>query len=263
MRSYIAALTVFASFVVPAGTSVAKVVKFEVVNVQSPAFEGRTFGEIGTYDRIIARATVAVSPTDKHNTIIVDIDRAPRNSEGLVEATTDVEILRPTVAANGNRRLLYDVVNRGAQRAIGMFNDSMAWSNPPKSSDAGNGFLMSRGYTIVFSGWQGELPVDGRSKVISVPVVQGITGLSREEFVFDHTKNPTVETLTYPAADLDPAKATLTVRQYESDARVTPADLTFKFESPDRISISRPAGFDAGAIYELIYTARAFLNPAA
>jgi len=83
----------------------AKVVKFEILRTESPAFERRTFGAVGTYDRIIARATVAVSPSDPHNSVIVDIDRAPRNAQGLVEAVTDVEILRPTVAANGNRRL--------------------------------------------------------------------------------------------------------------------------------------------------------------
>ena len=67
---------------------------------------------------------------------------------------------------------------------------------------------------------------------------------------------PRSTTLTYPAADLDPAKATLTVRQRETDPRVTPADLSFTFEAPDKISIKRPAGFDAGAIYEFIYTAK-------
>jgi hypothetical protein len=256
MRKPTIALAVLATVIAWATPSYAKVIKLEVLSVQSPAFDGRVFGSVGTYDRVLARATVAVSPTDRHNTIIVDIDRAPRNPDGLVEATADVEILRPTVAANGNRRLLYDVVNRGVQRAISMFNDASTWNNPPKAGDGGNGFLMNRGYTVVFSGWQGELPADGRMKTISVPVVAGVTGLSREEFIFDHTKNPTVETLTYPIADLDPAAAKLTIRQYEGDARATPADLTFQFEAPDRISISRPAGFDAGAIYELIYTAK-------
>jgi hypothetical protein len=42
---------------------------------------------------------------------------------GLVEATSEVEILRPSNAASGNRRLLYDVVNRGSQRALAYFND--------------------------------------------------------------------------------------------------------------------------------------------
>ena len=62
----------------------AKVVKFEVVRIES-AFEGRTFGSVGTYDRVVARATIAVAPDDPHNRVIVDIDHAPRNAQGLVE----------------------------------------------------------------------------------------------------------------------------------------------------------------------------------
>jgi len=101
----------------------AKVVKFEIVRVESPAFEGRSFGTVGTYDRIIARATIAVAPDDPRNAVIVDLDRAPRNPQGLVEAVTDVEILRPTIAANGNRRLFYEALNRGNKLGLALFND--------------------------------------------------------------------------------------------------------------------------------------------
>jgi len=45
----------------------AKVVGFEVVKIESPAFGGRSFGSIGSYDRILARATIAVDPLDRHN----------------------------------------------------------------------------------------------------------------------------------------------------------------------------------------------------
>jgi len=152
---------------------VAEVVRFEVLSIESPAFEGRVFGSVGTYDRIVARATIAVAPSDPHNAIIVDIDRTPRNAQGLVEATADVEILRPTIAANGNRRLLYDVVNRGGKRALAMFNDSMAGNEPVKAADAGTGFLMSRGYTVVWSGWQGDLRAGSGRKLIKVPTVAG------------------------------------------------------------------------------------------
>ncbi len=93
------------------------------MRVESPAFEGRSFGPIGTYDRIVARATIAVRPDDAHNTVIVDLDRAPRNAQGLVEAVTDVEILRPTNAANGNRRLLYEALNRGTKPGFALLND--------------------------------------------------------------------------------------------------------------------------------------------
>jgi hypothetical protein len=197
---------------------------------------------------------VALSPSDPRNTIIVDLDRAPRNAQGLVEATADVEILRPTNAASGNRRLIYDVVNRGTQRAIAYFNDAPPGNDLSKAAAAGHGFLMNRGYTVVISGWQGDLGPRPAWKTISIPVVPGITGVSREEFIFDHTRNPAVAELTYPAAD--PAKATLTVRRRETDQRATPADLSFTFDGPRKVSIKRPAGFDAGAIYELIYQAK-------
>lgn len=255
MRLWLPALSLIVGLCGLASAASAKVVKFEIVRIE-PAFEGRTFGTVGSYDRIIARATVALSPTDPHNTITVDLDRAPRNAQGLVEATADVEILTPSNAANGNRRLLYDVVNRGTKRALAYYNDAPAGNDLSKASAAGNGFLMNRGYTVVISGWQGDLRPRREWQTISVPVVPGITGLSREEFVFDHTRNPAVATLTYPATDLAPTKATLTVRRRETDPRVTPADLGFTFEAPDKISIKRPAGFDAGAIYELIYQAK-------
>ena len=257
MRHWLSAIVLIVGIVGLANPSAAKVVKFEIVRVQSPAFEGRSFGLVGTYDRIIAHATIAVSPDDPHNKIIVDLDRAPRNAQGLVEATTDVEILRPTVAANGNRRLFYEVLNRGGKLGFALFDDIPVVVNDlTKAADAGNGFLMNRGYTVVWSGWQGDvLPGAGRM-TFSPPIVPDVTGLAREDFIFDHTDNPASATLSYPAADLDPGHTRLSVREREADPRATPAGLEVKFEGPTRISIKRPDGFDAGAIYEFIYTAK-------
>jgi hypothetical protein len=238
------------------GPSAAKVTKFEILQIESPAFEGRVFGSVGTYDRIIARVTVAVSPMDPHNALIADIDRAPRNVQGLVEATANVEILRPSVTSNGNRVLIYDVVNRGSKRLLGYFNDAPGTNDLVKAADAGSGFLMNRGYTLVWSGWQGDLAAGGGRLTLSVPVIAQLSGLAREEFIFDNTQNPASATLSYPAADLDPAHAKLSVRQREGDVRSTPAGLSFKFEGPNEVSISRPAGFDGGAIYELVYEAK-------
>jgi hypothetical protein len=233
----------------------AKVVKLEILQVESPAFEGRAFGDVGTYDRILARATIAIAPDDEHNSVIVDIDAAPRNEQGLVEAVADVEVLTPTVAEKGNRTLFYDAVNRGRKLALGFMNDAPGGGGDfRKASDAGNGFLMNRGYTIVWSGWQGDVQAGGGRLTLSVPVLPGITGQSREEYVFDHTENPASAPLSYPPAD--PADAKLTVRQRETDQRATPPGLSFRFEAPDRIAISRPNGFDAGAIYEFVYQAR-------
>jgi Alpha/beta hydrolase domain len=257
MRHWLSAIVLIAGIVGLANPSAAKVVKFEIVRVESPAFEGRSFGSVGTYDRIIARATIAVAPQDPHNTIVVDLDRAPRNAQGLVEAVTDVEILRPTVAANGNRRMFYEVLNRGGKLGFALFNDIPAVVNDlAKAADAGNGFLMNRGYTMVWSGWQGHIAPGAGRMTFSPPIVPDVTGLAREDFIFDHTDNPASATLSYPAADLDPAHTRLSVREREADPRARPAGLEVKFEGPNRISIKRPDGFDAGAIYEFIYTAR-------
>ena len=91
------AIGLIAAALVFAGPCSAKIVKFEILKIESPAFDGRAFGVIGTYDRILARATIAVTPDDPHKIIV---DRAPRNAHGQVEATTDVEILRPKTTAN-------------------------------------------------------------------------------------------------------------------------------------------------------------------
>jgi Alpha/beta hydrolase domain len=251
------AVMLIAATVIFSSPCAAKIVKFEILKVESPAFEGRTFGAVGTYDRIVARATVAVAPDDIHNQIIADIDRAPRNAQGQVEAITDVEILRPTVAANGNRTLLYEVLNRGSKLGLALFNDIPAVTNDlVKTADAGNGFLMNRGYTVVWSGWQGDIIPGGGRMTFSPPVAPGVTGLAREDFIFDHSDNPAVGTLSYPAVDLDPVNAKISVREGEADPRTSPAGLGVTFENPTRISVKRPEGFDAGAIYEFIYIAK-------
>jgi hypothetical protein len=239
------------------GPTAAKVLKFEITKVESPAFEGRSFGSVGTYDKITARATIGVAPDDAHNAIIVDADRAPRDAQGLVTSVAEVEILRPTNAANGNRRLFYEVLNRGNKLGFLLFNDvPVSINDLVKSSDAGSGFMMNHGYTLVWSGWQGDVPKGSGRMGFVPPTVPGITGLAREDFIFDHDNNPASATLSYPAADLDPAKVKISVREKENDPRTTPTGLEVKFENPTKVSIKRPEGFDAGAIYELIYTAK-------
>ena len=148
MRHLLRSIALIAGITALASPAPAKIQKFEITRVESPAFEGRSFGAVGTYDRIIARATIAVSPDDPHNAIIVDLDRAPHNPQGVVEAVADVEILRPTIAANGNRRLFYEV-RQPRQQTRGWRCSTIAprRQRSVKASDAGNGFLMNRGYT--------------------------------------------------------------------------------------------------------------------
>ena len=101
----------------------AEVIRFEVLQ-SGPAFEGRSFGSVGPYVKITARATIAVDPADPRNAIIADIDKAPRDDKGLVEATADVVLLRPADPRRGNGTLLVDIPNRGTKLAPQLFDDA-------------------------------------------------------------------------------------------------------------------------------------------
>ncbi len=245
----------------------AEVTRFQILEVESPTFEGRKFGGVGQYEKIVARAFFEVDPDQQHNTEIVDLGLAPKNARGHVEFAADVVILKPIELAKGNDRIMYDVVNRGNKNLLRYFNDAASTNDPNSADDAGNGYLMREGYTVVWSGWQGNtVPGEGRMR-LEVPVLEGLTGTAHDQFIFDHEHNPFVADLSYPAADLDPSKAKLTVRQNERDPRQTPPDLSFEYFAlttpgfawgtrPNQIVIHRPAGYDAGAIYELTYPAR-------
>src|ERR687892_505649 len=83
----------------------ARITSLEIVSVQSPTFGGLSFGEVGRYEKIFARAYGEVDPADRRNALITDIDLAPRNGRGMVEYSVDLHILKPIDLAKGNRRI--------------------------------------------------------------------------------------------------------------------------------------------------------------
>ena len=231
----------------------ARVVGFDILS-RGPAYSGASFGEVGPYERIDAVARFAVDPASPRAAKIVDIDAAPTNGEGEVEFSTEVTILRPSAEAAGSGALFYEVPNRGRNLGFPLLNLSPSAGNVFSVDDPGDGFLMSRGHVLVWSGWQsglGEPLID-----MTLPVLPDVVGQSREEFIFDEDEPVSTATLTYPAADLDPASAALTVRATPSDERQTPEGLSFRYIDPTTIEITRPEGFDAGAIYEFVYPAK-------
>jgi len=76
--------TVIAVALATIGPARAEVTRFEQFAAEQPAFQARSFGDRGTAEKITARATVAVDPSDLRNASIADITLAPRNAEGLV-----------------------------------------------------------------------------------------------------------------------------------------------------------------------------------
>src|SRR6478672_9542770 len=94
----------------------AQVVRFDIVE-RLPAFAGRSFGDVSPYERITARATIALNPSDDRNSIITARAQAPRSPDGRVEATADGVTLRPADPTHGNGTLLLEVPNRGRRLA--------------------------------------------------------------------------------------------------------------------------------------------------
>ncbi|MDE1568466.1 alpha/beta hydrolase domain-containing protein [Aquabacter sp. P-9] len=235
------------------GPAAAEVTRLEDLK-RTPAYDGRSFGGAGAYEKIEARVHFAIDPKSERARKVAGIDKAPVNAKGEVEFSTEMVILAPLDAAAGARTLFYEVPNRGRNLSFPLLNAVTKAGPAFTVDDPGDGFLMRQGFTIVWSGWQTDL---GDTLMdIALPVLAGVTAPSREEFIFEDAKPVSTAKLTYPAADLDPAKATLTVRAKTGDARATPAGLSFRFVDAQTVEITRPAGLDGGAIYEFIYPAR-------
>src|ERR1700681_1279217 len=245
--------------------SVGGVRRIEVTERESPVFGGAKFGAVGSYERLHGTVFGELDPEHPLNAGIANLDRAARNARGNVEYQSEFRILKPVDLNRGNGCLVYDVPNRGNQPIMPRLNGAPDGGHP---QHAGNGFLMRRGFTVVWSGWQGDVPPGNDRLTARFPIIPSITGMVREEFIAENTgllgdsnihelsEERFVGTLVYPVAD--PNGATLTVRQREADPRVTPAGLAWRLIDDRHVEITRPTGpsFDRGAIYEFIYRAR-------
>jgi hypothetical protein len=260
-RTLLAAAIAGIGFGVPAVAS-ARITRIEITQIESPAFGAASFGDTGPYEKLIGRAFGEVDPHDLQNRDITDLELAPRNARGMVEYDTGIVVLRPIDAAKGNRRLFYELTNRGVILSLRALNDSPNPSTTnPTAADAGNGFLMRQGYTVLFTGWDASAigPFASHYPVATRRDGSPVVGPAIEELIFDNppAAQPTTATLSYPAATLDPAQATLTVRGHYDDAQTAIPATGWRFNDARTIQLL-PEGtrFAPGALYELAYQAR-------
>ncbi|GAB3914607.1 alpha/beta hydrolase domain-containing protein [Larkinella knui] len=238
----------------------ARIVRIEITSRQSPTFEGRLFGKVGAYEKLRGKAYGELDPNSPPNAVITDLRLAPRNARGLVEYAMDIYILKPIDLKAGNHKLFLEVNNRGG-KLFGGLNNSRGGNDPTTADDAGEGFLMNRGYTIAWNGWDPSAAPVSTNLTISVPVAKHadgstITGPSYEYISFDQATSTTYA-LAYPAATLDQSRATLTVRDHLQDTpTVIPAG-GWEYVNERTIRLS-PAGtaFRQSAVYEFAYIAR-------
>ena len=230
----------------------AGVVRLNVVERQDVE-NRREFGSAGAYERITAKALFTVDPTLAENLKVRDIALAPRNEFGLVEFSADVYVLKPADSAKGNGTVLYEVSNRGGRGSVGMFD---AGAGP--SNEFGDAFLLQQGYTLVWMGWQFDVPTRPGLLRLTTPSVKGVTGTVRSEFV-PQTKVQSFSLadrnhIAYDVADPAEDKAQLTVRDKPDGPRRTIPRSAWSFSDSSHVQMD--AGFVPGKLYDIVYTAK-------
>jgi Alpha/beta hydrolase domain len=217
---------------------------------------------VGTsgYEKLVGTAFFAVDPTRPVNAVIADIEKAPVNAAGKVEFSADLYILRPIDPGRANGVVLMDVLNRGRKTVLTGFNRG-GTADPASEADLGDQFLMQRGFTIVWVGWEFDVrryvagqageAERGAGMGITIPVASGVTGTIRASFTPNDERPQTVGDLAgYRPADESAADITLTVRDGEFGNRTSIARARFTIAGNQ---VSLTGGFEKGRTYELTY----------
>jgi hypothetical protein len=249
----------------------ARVVRVEITS-RADIQDGKPFGNVGPYEKILGRVYFAVDPANLHNRQIVDLDKAPRNAHGEVEFSADLYLLKPKDMAKGNQAVLFEVSNRGGRGILSLVNG--------RDGEFGDGFLMRQGYTIAWVGWEFDLSSQGERLRLSAPIAHDpggkeIHGLVRGDFTPAEKRDdwPLGHILlgpdggnSYAVEDPQSAANVLTVRDTPTAARtkIPRSDWSFAHVvdgklTPDLHFIHLNTGFVPGKIYEVVYSSK---NPA-
>jgi len=265
MKGSIVARAALCALVITAAPAAARLTEINITTVE-PFADGHSFGNTGAYERVKGTFKGELDPADPRNKVIVNLDKAPKNAAGRVEYEVDFFLLRPADAARGNRKIIYDVTNRGRKNLHWRLTDarlaSPAGANDPRTvQDAGNGLFFRMGYTLVWNGWDPDAPRSNAGLAMKpviatnggVPIVRVI----REELM-SGGRGPLRKTfrLTHEAATLDQAQAKLTVRRNETDPRQEVSAGSWAYVNSREIRLL-PDGTmpEPGSLYELHYPA--------
>jgi hypothetical protein len=247
----------------------AEVVRIEVQS-RSDLVGGLAFGPAGPYEKLAGKIFFAVDPSLPANRIVTDLEKASRNAAGKVEFSSDFFLIKPKRIERGNGAVLYEVSNRGGKGMLGFFNHASGSVDPGSAADFGDGFLLKQGFTLLWVGWQFDVPERAGLVRVYPPSAsengRPIRGLVRSDFVV--TEKEAVHSLAdrehkaYAVLDPNAAENVMTVRDsVEGPRRIVPRDQwsfarlegTQTVADPTRVYMS--AKFEPGKIYEVVYTA--------
>lgn len=253
-------LKTLVALVLAAAPAYADVVRIEVKS-RADVLGGQAFGATGPYEKLSGLISFSIDPRNSANQIIADIDKAPTNGAGKVEFSSDFYLIKPKDPARGNGTLLYEVSNRGGKGMLAFFNLGAGNVDPATAAHFGDGFLLERGFTLLWVGWQFDPPArDGLVRVFA-PIAREadgrpIQGLVRSDFVVTETSRQASladrDHLAYLVATPNDPAAALTVRDSAEGARRTIPRDQWQF-TEDGTGVRLAAGFEPKKIYEVVY----------
>jgi hypothetical protein len=214
------------------------------------------------YEHVLAVATVALDPADPANAAIVDLARARRDRDGLVRFETDVVLLRAPRPGG----LLHVVANRGLVTAL-PYSAGVARVAPSGRIAAGDGWVLRRGLSVLWVGWQWDIERRPGTVGLDAPEALGddgepLRGQARLGFqpAADQARRRLADEVlpimgqfqALAAADPGDPAARLTERDwFNGPSRIIPRD-RWRFSDPEHVELD--GGFVARRHYELTYT---------
>src|SRR5207245_7593067 len=199
-----------------------------VISVQMSAptiaFGGYSWPGVGQYEKITGVAYAEVDPADRRNAIIVDIGLAEtqaapgqpgKTPSGKVAYLLNFYILKPVNLnqvdrkLNGYGKMMYEPPNRGGKTWTALGRVSGGGDDPATITDPtilANSFLMPRGYTLVWSGWEplGVSLADlgtTLTQAVAIPVAKNPDGSAITGPAYEYSAGAI--SLSYPPATLD------------------------------------------------------------
>ena len=239
------------------------------IRSKADALGGRAFGDTGAYEVLSGTIHFAVDPASPRNQVIVDLDKAPRNQQGLVEFSSDIAVLRPKDPSKGNGVLFFEAVNRGNKSLLQVFSHAARGTDFTSEKEFGDAWLLKQGYTLVFVGWQFDI-APGKALVgFSAPIATEngapIKGWVRMPFISDkalasYQYGSGYNTATYLPLNTQDRTYRLTVREGTfAPPRLIPRD-EWEFARvdganvvADPASVHLKSGFKPGLTYELSF----------
>ncbi|MFK7956460.1 MAG: alpha/beta hydrolase domain-containing protein [Lysobacterales bacterium] len=223
------------------------------------------------YERLSGTVRFSVDPAIKVNRRISDISLAKTtHPHEWVMANANFMILRP-LTAPANPVALLEISNRGGKAALRYFQNAKSSLTPSLPEHFGDGLLMRQGITLVWVGWQWDVPNDDPAKLrLEVPEAPSRDpvnyGLVRSDWVVD--KAARLLPLSHrnhqayrPARSVDPRNVLTRRRSREGQREVVPRNQwEFVFER-NALGAKAPHlkiddGAQPGFIYELTYVAK-------